>query len=47
MVDDDYFVHESSYVDSNVKIGSGSKIWHFSHLNLVRQLERIASLVRM
>ena len=32
MVDDDYFVHESSYVDSNVKIGSGSKIWHFSHL---------------
>ena len=28
----DYFVHESSYVDSNVKIGSGTKIWHFSHL---------------
>tara|TARA_B100000989_G_C19451384_1_gene431921 strand:- start:505 stop:1089 length:585 start_codon:yes stop_codon:yes gene_type:complete len=28
----DYFVHESSYVDSNVKIGRGTKIWHFSHL---------------
>ena len=28
----DYFIHESSYVDSNVKIGSGTKIWHFSHL---------------
>ncbi len=28
----DYFVHESSYVDSNVKIGQGTKIWHFSHI---------------
>lgn len=27
-----YYVHESSYVDSNVKIGSGTKIWHFSHI---------------
>lgn len=29
---DDYFVHESSYVDDNVKIGQGTKIWHFSHI---------------
>lgn len=29
---DDYFVHESSYVDDNVKIGRGTKIWHFSHI---------------
>ncbi len=29
---DDYFVHESSYVDDNAKIGSGTKIWHFSHI---------------
>lgn len=27
-----YFVHESSYVDNGVKIGGGSKVWHFSHL---------------
>ncbi len=28
----DYFVHESSYVDANVEIGAGTKIWHFSHV---------------
>lgn len=28
----DYFVHESSYVDENVTIGEGTKIWHFSHI---------------
>ena len=28
----DYFIHESSYVDDNVQIGKGSKIWHFSHV---------------
>jgi UDP-2-acetamido-3-amino-2,3-dideoxy-glucuronate N-acetyltransferase len=28
----DYFVHESSYIDKNVTIGQGSKIWHFCHL---------------
>lgn len=28
----DYFVHESSYIDENVKIGRGTKIWHFSHI---------------
>ncbi len=27
-----YFVHESSYVDNNVEIGEGTKIWHFSHI---------------
>lgn len=27
-----YFVHESSYVDENVEIGQGTKIWHFSHI---------------
>ena len=26
------FIHESSYVDENVSIGSGTKIWHFSHI---------------
>ena len=28
----EYFVHESSYIDDNVKIGKGTKIWHFSHI---------------
>lgn len=28
----EYFVHESSWVDENVTIGAGSKIWHFSHV---------------
>jgi Acetyltransferase (isoleucine patch superfamily) len=26
------FIHESSYVDEPVKIGDGTKIWHFSHI---------------
>lgn len=28
----DYFVHESSYIDENVSIGEGTKIWHFCHI---------------
>jgi len=28
----DYYVHESSYVDENVTIGTGTKIWHFCHI---------------
>ena len=28
----DFFVHESSYIDENVEIGEGTKIWHFSHI---------------
>ncbi len=28
----DIFIHESSYVDDKVEIGTGSKIWHFSHI---------------
>lgn len=27
-----YFIHKSSYIDQNVKIGRGTKIWHFSHI---------------
>jgi len=27
-----YFVHESSYVDEPCEIGTGTKIWHFSHV---------------
>ncbi len=28
----EYFIHESSYVDDNVRIGAGTKIWHFCHI---------------
>src|SRR5574344_379802 len=29
----DYFVHESSFVDDDVCIGQGTKIWHFCHVH--------------
>lgn len=28
----EYFVHSSSFIDDNVKIGDGTKIWHFCHI---------------
>ena len=31
-MDRDFFVHDSSYIDENVNIGEGTKIWHFSHI---------------
>ena len=27
-----YFIHQSSFIDENVRIGEGTKIWHFSHI---------------
>jgi len=32
MENKDYFVHSSSYVDDGVKIGKGTKVWHFTHI---------------
>ena len=32
MEEKNYFVHESAYVDDNVTIGNGTKIWHFCHI---------------
>lgn len=29
---DELFVHQSSFVDDGCEIGSGTKIWHFSHV---------------
>lgn len=31
-MDNNYFVHVSSYIDENVTIGKGSKVWHFCHI---------------
>ncbi len=28
----DFFVHESSYLDEGCVIGSGTKVWHFCHI---------------
>lgn len=30
--DRDYFAHESAFIDSDVSIGSGTTIWHVSHI---------------
>ncbi len=32
MAEKNYFVHESTYVDENVEIGAGTKIWYFCHI---------------
>ena len=28
----EYFAHESAYIDEDVRIGSGTRIWHFCHV---------------
>ena len=28
----DVFIHDTSFIDDNVTIGQGTKIWHFSHI---------------
>lgn len=40
----EYFVHESSYVDDNVKIGKGTKIWHFCHIQSGAEIGENCSL---
>ncbi len=30
--DASFFVHSSAFIDDNVIIGSGTKVWHFSHI---------------
>ena len=27
-----FYIHESSYLDENVQIGEGTRIWHFCHI---------------
>ena len=40
----EYFVHESSYVDGNVEIGEGTKIWHFCHIQSGARIGKNCSL---
>ena len=28
-----HYIHENSFIDENVSIGDGTKIWHFSHVH--------------
>ena len=44
MEDKKYFVHESSYVDDDVQIGEGTKIWHFCHVQKGAQIGKNCSL---
>lgn len=39
-----YFVHPSSYIDDNVAVGEGTKIWHFCHLQAGASIGRNCSL---
>ena len=38
------FVHESCYIDNNVKIGKGTQIWHFSHVQSGARIGRNCSI---
>ena len=40
----DYFAHESAYIDSGAEIGTGTKIWHFSHVMGGAKIGRDCSL---
>lgn len=39
-----YLVHESSYIDEDVEIGEGTKIWHFCHVQKGARIGRDCSL---
>ncbi len=41
---EDYYVHESSYIDDGVKIGQNTKIWHFCHIQKGAQIGKNCSL---
>jgi UDP-2-acetamido-3-amino-2,3-dideoxy-glucuronate N-acetyltransferase len=40
----DYFVHDSSYVDDDVEIGAGTRIWHFCHIQSGARIGKNCSL---
>lgn len=39
-----FFIHESSYIDEDVQIGEGTKIWHFCHIQSGVRIGRECSL---
>ncbi len=44
MGDEKFFVHESSYVDDDVVIGEGTRIWHFCHIQSGARIGKYCSL---
>lgn len=40
----DCFIHESSYIDDDVSIGTGTKIWHFCHIQKGASIGKHCSL---
>lgn len=40
----EYFVHESSYIDDDVEIGAGTKIWFFCHIQKGARIGQNCSL---
>lgn len=40
----EYFVHESSYIDDDVEIGTGTKIWFFCHVQKGARIGKKCSL---
>lgn len=38
-----YFVHGSSYIDADVEIGEGTRIWHFCHIQKGARIGRDCS----
>lgn len=41
---ENYFVHESSYIDDDVQIGEGTKIWFFCHIQKGARIGKNCSL---
>lgn len=41
---ENYFVHESSYIDIDVEIGDETKIWHFCHIQKGARIGKRCSL---
>ena len=39
-----YFVHDSSYIDDDVVIGEGTRIWHFCHVQSGARIGKACSL---
>lgn len=44
MSKNDYFVHETAFVEDDVEIGERSKIWHFCHVRRTSSIGRDVSL---
>ena len=44
-MEEKYFVHPSSFVDDDVEIGEGTKIWYFCHIQKGARIGKHCSLV--